>query len=192
MPSQIKIFVSQRPEIRSRLIRNDIFMNVNCGAALFPHVHYKGVVGDNTGINISEKGKNLNELTVQYWAWKNFDLDYYGLCHYRRYLSFSDRVFPVLQGQRGDVGHVISKTLNGKEIRKYHLNDKQRMTDIIEKNDIIYSAGIPIDYYDKALNKKSVTLCQHWLDQPHLIPNKIFMRLLELIEVNYPHIYSSA
>lgn len=44
-----------------------------------------GFVGDNTGDNISEKNPNFCELTGLYWAWKNLQCDYIGLCHYRRY-----------------------------------------------------------------------------------------------------------
>ena len=45
---------------------------------------------DDQGTNISEKNPNYCELTAIYWAWKNLDADYYGLFHYRRYLTFSD------------------------------------------------------------------------------------------------------
>ena len=44
-----------------------------------------GMTGDNTGDNISLKNKNYCELTGLYWAWKNLDAEYIGLCHYRRY-----------------------------------------------------------------------------------------------------------
>ena len=44
-----------------------------------------GFVGDNTGDNISLKNPNFCELTGLYWAWKNLQCDYIGLCHYRRY-----------------------------------------------------------------------------------------------------------
>ncbi len=40
------------------------------------------------GGSISEKNKEYCELTVQYYAWKNEDCDYYGFCHYRRFFSF--------------------------------------------------------------------------------------------------------
>ena len=46
-----------------------------------------GYVGDNTGENISAKNVNYCELTGLYWAWKNLDCEYIGLCHYRRYFS---------------------------------------------------------------------------------------------------------
>ena len=156
----VKIFVSQKPEVHSRLIDNDIFVNVNCGASLFPDIHYEGVIGDDTGENISNRGKNLNELTVQYWAWKNYDADYYGLCHYRRYLSFSNQVFTVATpGQHRDLGHVISESLSDSEIKKYCLDDKSKMVMTIKQYDIIYATGIPIQYYDEAHNQNAKTLC---------------------------------
>lgn len=46
-----------------------------------------GYVSDNTGDNISHKNANYCELTGLYWAWKNLDCDYIGLCHYRRYFA---------------------------------------------------------------------------------------------------------
>lgn len=46
-----------------------------------------GFIGDNTGDNISTKNANYCELTGLYWAWKNLQTDYIGLCHYRRYFT---------------------------------------------------------------------------------------------------------
>lgn len=56
-----------------------------------------GLVGDDTGDNISSKNKNYCELTGMYWAWKNLkDTDIIGLCHYRRYFDFHNQCQPIL------------------------------------------------------------------------------------------------
>ena len=91
----IKIFVSHRIDIDSFQIPNPIFVNVLCGAYR-PHKD-NGLIGDNTGDNISELQPYFSELTVQYWAWKNQDADYYGLCHYRRLFGDLDRIADKLQ-----------------------------------------------------------------------------------------------
>ncbi len=45
-----------------------------------------GYIGDDTGVNISEKNCYYGELTGVYWVWKNIKTsDYVGICHYRRY-----------------------------------------------------------------------------------------------------------
>ncbi len=46
-----------------------------------------GYLCDNTGNHISEQNCYYSELTGVYWVWKNVaDVDYVGICHYRRYL----------------------------------------------------------------------------------------------------------
>ena len=52
----------------------------------------EGFTPDNSGDNISSKNPYYCELTGLYWAWKNLDAEYIGLCHYRRYFSISKQL----------------------------------------------------------------------------------------------------
>lgn len=85
---RVKILVACHkadPNIR----QDDIYMPIQVGKALHPELDL-GFQCDNTGDNISEKNGSYCELTALYWAWKNLkDVDYIGLCHYRRYFDYT-------------------------------------------------------------------------------------------------------
>ena len=65
------------------------YMPIHVGKDLHPELDL-GIIGDNTGDNISKKNGSYCELTGMYWAWKNLkDIDAIGICHYRRYFDLS-------------------------------------------------------------------------------------------------------
>ena len=69
--------------------QNATYMPIQVGKELHPELDL-GFQKDNTGDNISSKNDSYCELTALYWAWKNLkDIDYIGLCHYRRYFDIS-------------------------------------------------------------------------------------------------------
>ncbi|MDY6350655.1 MAG: DUF4422 domain-containing protein [Selenomonas sp.] len=150
----IKIFVSHRIDLDSYVVENDVFYPVRCGAVYDdrPDVF---LPGDDTGDNISEKRETLCEFTVLYWAWKNVDADYYGLCHYRRYPSFS---FSELD--EDIYQNVVRENLDDKAVKELHLDDIDQIHDIIENVDYAYTvcdvskAGFRdlYDHYEQSLD----------------------------------------
>lgn len=64
-----------------------LFTPIQCGAALNSPI--LGACSDNEGTNISNLNKEYCELTAHYYAWKNVDADFYGFCHYRRFLAIA-------------------------------------------------------------------------------------------------------
>lgn len=86
---KIKIFVSYHMDAFK--VESDVFQPIQIGRDVHPYV-LDGMIGDNTGDNISYKQPLYSELTTSYWLLKNYidtcDEDYIGVCHYRRIFSF--------------------------------------------------------------------------------------------------------
>ena len=79
-------------------LSDDVYMPIQCGKAISKYD--LGIQGDDTGDNISEKNPNYCELTALYWAWKNLkNVDYIGLCHYRRYFDFNSHPPFLIEGK---------------------------------------------------------------------------------------------
>ena len=113
---------------------NDLYLPIAVGAAL-RDTPIPGAQPDDEGDNISAKNPQYCELTAQYWLWKNVEADYYGLCHYRRFLSFSDERFTTFTPDNRE--HVLVPEINPDSKRKYHLDDEAGMRAIIESVDIV-------------------------------------------------------
>lgn len=86
----IKILVATHKP--SSIYQDEIYTPIQVGKVKSPY-NIENILGDNTGDNISEKNPMYCELTALYWAWKNLkDVDYIGLCHYRRYFDFHKQI----------------------------------------------------------------------------------------------------
>ncbi len=151
----IKIFVSHRIDINSELVDNPLYIPVRCGA-VFDAENPMNIAGDDTGDNISEKRMSFCEFTVQYWAWKNVEADYYGLCHYRRYLSFADRRFAT-----DEYNVIYNAVLAPSNEQKYGLLNSEAMRKLIEQYDMVVSEYAPV-YKIPVEGRKNRTVREMW------------------------------
>ena len=83
----IAIFVATH--VKCNPPENPIYIPLHVGKYGKPDLGY---IGDDTGENISDMNPFYSELTGLYWIWQNVkDIDYIGMCHYRRYFINEQR-----------------------------------------------------------------------------------------------------
>lgn len=173
----IKIFVSHRIDMDSQIIDNPLYIPVRCGAVLDERENID-MLGDDTGDNISDKRLEFCELTVQYWAWKNVKADYYGLCHYRRYLSFSDEHFEQCKTEH-DVGCVPVQNISKDVIEKHNLQYDKMMSDI-PQYDMVCMEPISLKKLKIKSNYEAMKAAPLWHNM------KDVDRVIEIIKKKYP------
>ena len=86
---KIKVLVAYHK--KSPIVKDNVFYPIHVGKELSSID--LNIQGDNTGDNISHKNPIYCEMSAVYWAWKNMDADYYGLCHYRRIFTLENISF---------------------------------------------------------------------------------------------------
>ena len=123
MKNKISIFVvCHKP---SYVLNHQLFVPIQVGAALKGE-RYEGMIQDDEGDNISVRNSQYCELTAQYWAWKNYECDYYGFYHYRRYMSF-ECVYPVEPSGKVKAGRHIRPYIEldslQDDLEKYKLDE---------------------------------------------------------------------
>jgi hypothetical protein len=136
--SNIKILVATHKN--AQFPKDDIFLPIHVGKALSDiDLH---IQGDDKGENISAKNRGYAELTAMYWAWKNLEnLEYIGLCHYRRYFNFHNR----------GLFFSDSQIISAKQFSEIHLKFPDpkilfEKFDVIIAKPILYRYSIFIDY----------------------------------------------
>ena len=152
---KIKILVAcHKPE---KVYEDNVYIPIHVGRSLSRYKNeMNGMIGDDTGENISVKNQYYCELTAHYWAWKNMSCEYIGLCHYRRYFEtkFSnENIDSMMEGYDIICSYPIySKITLGDRLSKYSsLEDFQIFMFTLHK------------YYPNMYNSALATLkgCKH-------------------------------
>lgn len=110
----IKIIVATHKKYQ--MPKEDIYLPIQVGSE---GKQYIGYIQDNTGENISFKNPYYCELTGLYWAWKNLNADYIGLCHYRRHFTCS-KIIPRKENKKFKI-----------LLTRMQIEDKLKKADII-------------------------------------------------------------
>ena len=154
---KVKILVAHHKQ--GLIIETDTYLPIQVGKDCSNY--NLGIVGDNTGENISSKNPLYCEMTAIYWGWKNVQADYMGLCHYRRYFSFASKPLSEVLIDRcrffinrimgnirhpGNFQHYINqrKISNEAEFEKEAQTFSNQLVNILEKKD--YDFIIPTPY----------------------------------------------
>lgn len=181
----IKIFVSRRMDINSIVVPNPLYIPVRCGAVFDQRSN--DIQGDDSGENISEKRMSFCELTVQYWAWKNTKSDYYGLCHYRRYFSFSDKKYKT-----DHHGLVEYPLLSERAIKRFGLLNTKLMINEISQYDLIIPQPMPVERMHLP-HRKVKTVYQLWKAHEDIFfDRRVIDRMFQLIDKLAPYYRTSA
>lgn len=179
MRPNVKILISCHKE--TERIESDIFQPIQVGTALAGHPYLEGMLHDNDGDNISAWNPMYCELTAQYYAWKNLDLDYYGFCHYRRYFNLSEERY-----KEDSYGNIVEDYLDQEAIEQYALHD-DAVYRCIEGQDIVITERkdmrrLSLGGFTPALNYKHA-LGLHYED---------FQTMISIIDEQMPEYSASA
>ncbi|MDR2406913.1 MAG: DUF4422 domain-containing protein [Bacteroidales bacterium] len=126
---------------------DDVYMPIHVGKALSNEELY--IQGDDEGDNISIKNKSYCELSGLYWAWKNLkDVNYIGLCHYRRYFDFHNKINLFKNLEIVSPDHFDTLNLTVPDIDKLF-----GKSDIILAKPNVYPYSLRVDYCYSHLSK---------------------------------------
>lgn len=182
----IKIFVSYRIDILSKQINNHLYVPTRCGAC-FDNSNPLYLLGDDLKDNISSRRNSFCEFTVQYWAWKNAKADYYGLCHYRRYLTFIEKNFTT-----NNQGQVMEGFLDNHAIRKYDLLNEQHMEEVINSCDGVVNEAADVSNIPTPIGKPK-SVYEHWAAHDGVfIDKRVLPLLMETIKRRCPKYFDAA
>ena len=151
-------------------------------------------IKDNTGDNISKLNTYYAELTGQYWAWKNSNLDIIGFTHYRRWfvrnLRFNKltkqdilqdlKEYDIILPQKTRVKHSVKETII-RDLKKYpnygaKWEDYLKLEHILEKKFPEYSQSYNYVMNHDYIYNNNMFICDFKL------ADEYFTYLFEILE----------
>lgn len=147
---------------------------------------------DSSGDNISGKNKNFCELTGIYWMWKNIDANFYGMMHYRRYISLENK----LEYRLKRILYIFSRLfylkpiinlLDMRELFQIKISDEKLMEQKIKR--LSKNITSEMQKYDVILPKKEIFNKSVYLQykKAHIVEH--LDKLLKIIKEDYEEIY---
>ena len=138
MAENVKIFMCAHKSVS---FLPPLCVAVQGGAKINPPI--ENTIPDCVGETISEKNPSYCELTVQYYAWKNEEADYYGFCHYRRFFCFDKSIKKP---------YITLGKMNEKHKRL--LGNKDEIKELVKSYDVIspLSEDVGCTVYEKYVN----------------------------------------
>jgi len=126
-------------------------------------------VTDDSGDNISTKNRKYSEMTAVYWIWKHIQVDYIGLCHYRRHFFAVEKIVEKLQDHVIDAVLPIPTLCNQSVYEDYllkHIPDVWKpMMDVLQESTPEYYLAAKQIYQEKCFYASNMwILKRHVLD----------------------------
>ena len=163
---KIKILVAQHKA--ANVFKNDVYTPIQVGKAI-SKVDL-GILGDDTGDNISKLNPFYSELTAQYWGWKNLNnVEYIGLSHYRRYFeteftaeNIDEQIkgYDIILSKKVIFGTNLltwlSQSLIPEDIALFYLYMTKRYADNMEVFNAFYQKGNKLNAANMFVCKKSL------------------------------------
>ena len=165
---------------KTQVLRSETLRPIQAGSAL-ARERLEDMLHDDLGDHISQKNRSYCEVTALYWAWKNLEADYYGLFHYRRYMNFSSRRFPVDR-----YGNIYEPSWHPDLMEKYGLTD-ENIRRTMEKYDVVTLEG----RQQHARDGRLLTVQEQYGSADYL-REKDLRTVLDIIRERYPSYIEAA
>ena len=145
MEDSIKIFTTYKN--KHNIIETDIIKPIQTGRAIADEA-FEGMIGDDTGENISRLNEFFCELSAIYWTWRNYDKidnpNYIGFMHYRRHFLFGNK------NDKPDFYGLVKFQQIDKDYLEQNLTNDENIKQIVNNYDAIIPN--PINIQDQAKN----------------------------------------